>query len=108
MVNNMKTQDLLGEPSVTALGQIYNSPLASTIAREDLLEDARVSLMKYDLGEDELEIAADSLARSMHMLLEQRGLEKLEPEQIVKLECEVLDFCGIGQHQDPAKLGNRK
>ncbi len=53
--------------------------------------------MKYELSEVDREIAADSLARSMHMLLDQRGLEKLEPERMAALERDVLNWCGLCQ-----------
>jgi hypothetical protein len=108
IAKNMKTHTDLGEPSVIALAQIYNPSSTSSVAREVLLEEARMSLVKYDLAEDELEIAADSLARSMQMMLEERGLKKLEPKQIARLECEVLDYCGIGQLPDSVKGENRK
>lgn len=85
----------LGNIDVAALAQLYNSPPASRIAYAELLEQARLALMKYELAEDELAIASDSLARSMHMLLEQHGLKKLEPAHMAALEKDVLDWCGI-------------
>jgi hypothetical protein len=80
---------------VAALAQLYNSPPASHIARAELQEQARLALMKYELAEDELAIASDSLARSMHLLLEQHGLKKLEPKHMVELERDVLNWCGL-------------
>lgn len=80
---------------VAALAQLYNSPPSSHIAHADLLEQARLALMKYELAEDELAIASDSLARSMHLLLEQHGLKKLEPKHMAELERDVLNWCGL-------------
>ena len=80
---------------VAALAQLYNSQPASHIVRGDLLDQARTALTKYELAEADMEIAADSLARSMHMLLEQHGLEKLEPQHMAALERDVLSWCGL-------------
>jgi len=82
---------------VAALAQLYNSPPASHIARQDLLDQARLALMKYELAEDELAIASDSLARSMHMLIEQHGLKQLEPKQMAELERDVINWCGLNR-----------
>jgi hypothetical protein len=82
---------------VAALACLYNSPPASNITQADMLEQARLALMKYELPDDELAIASDSLARSMHLLLEQHGLKKLEPKQMAELERDVLKWCGIPQ-----------
>ncbi len=53
--------------------------------------------MKYELAEADLEIAADSLARSMHLLLEQHGLKELLPEHMAELERHVLNWYGLCQ-----------
>ena len=82
---------------VAALAQLYNSPQASHIAREELLEEARTALMKYELAEADLEIASDSLARAMHMLLEQHGIKRLAPEHMAELERHVLNWYGLCQ-----------
>jgi len=95
---------LPGTVDVSALAQLYNSPPTSRIAREDLLDEARTALMKYELAESDREIAADSLARAMHMLLEQHGLKKLEPEHMAELERHVLVWHGLCQ---PANVANR-
>ncbi len=80
---------------VAALARFYNTPPVSRSDHEDILEQARTALMKYELTEDEREIAADALARSMQMPLEQSGLKKLEPERMAALEQEVLNWCGF-------------
>ena len=82
---------------VAALSQLYNAPPGSRILCEDMLEQARASLMKYELAEADFEIAADSLARSMYMLLEQHGMKNLAPEQLAKLEEDVLKWYGFCQ-----------
>ena len=82
---------------IVSLAQIYNSPMPSPIAHEDLLDVARTALLKYELAEYEFEIAADSLARSMHMLLEQQGVKKLTPKHMAALEKEVIEWCGISK-----------
>ncbi len=97
------TQAGLDRIDVAALAQLYNSPPASHIARQDLLEQARTALMKYELAEDDLAIASDSLARSMHMLLEQHGVKKLEPAHMAALEKDVLDWCGFSYPTSPIK-----
>jgi hypothetical protein len=86
---------------VAALAKLYNAPPASRFDREELLQQARTALMKYELAEDELAIAADSLAHSIHMLLDQHGLKKLEPKQMLELEQDVLSWCGL---RNPAVL----
>lgn len=91
----VKMQVGLDHIDIAALSQLYNSPPASHIARENLLDEARLAMMKYELAEDDREIAADSLARSMHMLLEQQGLKKLAPERMALLEHDVLNWCGL-------------
>jgi hypothetical protein len=80
---------------VAALASLYNTPPASSIVFENLLEEARLAFMKYELAEGEREIAANSLAHTMHMMLEQRGLKKLEPKYIAKLEHDILNWCGV-------------
>jgi hypothetical protein len=84
---------------VAALAEFYNSPPASRFDREEFLEQARLALMKYELAENDREIAAQSLARSMHMLLDQSGLKKLEPKRMATLEKDVLDWCGLCQNE---------
>ncbi len=84
---------------VAALAQLYNSQPASHVLREDLLEAARTALMKYELAEADMEIAADSLARAMHLLLEQHGIRKLEPHHMAELERDVLKWCGLCRPQ---------
>src|SRR4051812_24137110 len=87
---------------LVALGRLYNSAPMSRIRREELLEEARLALMKYDLVEVELENAAQELAHTMHMLVEQQGGIPLGPEDQKKLERRVLDWCGaIGRPGDP-------
>lgn len=80
---------------VAALAEIYNSPPGSRILKEELLEEARRALMEYELAEEDMEIAAHTLARTMHMLVEQRGGKSLEPEHKAELVHHVLDWCGI-------------
>ncbi len=82
---------------VAALAELYNAPPASRFDREELLTQARLALMKYELAEDDQEIAAQCLARSMHMLLDQSGLKKLEPQRMATLEKDVLEWCGVCQ-----------
>jgi len=78
---------------VMALAQVYNSPATSRMNKEELLEEARRALMKYELAEDEQEIAAAELARTMHMLVEQHG--PLEADQKIQLEQQVIEWCGL-------------
>ncbi len=78
-----------------ALAQCYNSPALSHAEYEELLEQARTALSKYDLTKDDLAIAADSLARTMHMVLEEHGLDVLAPEQLEEIERDVLTYCGL-------------
>ncbi|MDP4198598.1 MAG: hypothetical protein Q8922_00325 [Bacteroidota bacterium] len=80
---------------VAALAQLYNSPPASHVARADLLQQARTALMKYELAEADLELASDSLARAMHLLLEQHGIKELLPEHMAELERHVLNWYGL-------------
>jgi hypothetical protein len=86
---------------IAALAALYNSPMASPVAHEYLLEEARIALAKYELTQADLEIAADSLARAMRMLVEQHGLKTLPPEEMAKLELDVLDYCGLCSPQPP-------
>lgn len=86
---------LPGTIDVAALAALYNSPTNSPVAHEYLLEEARRAMSKYELPQADLEIAADSLARAMHMLVEQHGLKKLPPERMAELERDVLDYCGL-------------
>jgi len=80
---------------VAALAQLYNSPPSSHLVREELLEDARGALLQYELAEDEMEIAAQALARTLHMLVEQHGGKQLEPHHMEEVTRHVLDWCGI-------------
>ncbi|HET6399824.1 MAG TPA: hypothetical protein VFH95_00335 [Candidatus Kapabacteria bacterium] len=80
---------------VAALAALYNSPTSSPVAHEYLLEEARRALGKYELAQADLELAADSLARAMHMLVEQHGLKKLPPERMAELERDVLEWFGL-------------
>ncbi len=80
---------------VATLAQFYNSPPSSNILREELLEEARRALVDYELAEADLEIAAQTLAKTMHMLVEQHGGKTLEPELKAELVRHVLDWCGI-------------
>jgi hypothetical protein len=92
---------MLDRMDIASLAQIYNSPKSSPITHEDLLDVARTALLKYELAEHEFEIAADSLARSMHMLLEQHGVKKLTPKHMAALEKEVIEWCGISKSIAP-------
>ena len=82
---------------VAALAAAYHEPLVSSFNRQALLEEARLALTKYELAEDELEIAADSLAKTMQMLLEQDGIRHFPPQRMAALERDVLDWCGLSQ-----------
>ncbi len=64
--------------------------------------------MKYELAQADLEIAADSLARAMHFLIEQHGLEELPPEQMAELERDVLEWYGLVQPSTPVTQEGRK
>ena len=86
--------------NVVALAEIYNSPTASHVAREELLEEARRALTKYDLSEVDHEIAAQELARTMHMLVEQHG-HPLTPEHKAEIERRVLQWCGVRSEEEP-------
>ncbi len=89
---------LPGMIDVAALAALYNSPTNSPVAHEYLLEEARRAMSKYELPQADLEITSDLLARAMHMLIEQRGLEKLPPESMAELEQDVLDYSGPYSH----------
>ena len=86
---------------LAALAEIYNSPPPSHIAWEDLLEEARIALAKYELEEAELSIAAEHLAKAMHMLVEQQGGQRLEPHRQAEIERHVLDWCGFDRPRRP-------
>jgi hypothetical protein len=88
---------------VAALAELYNAPPASHFDREELLQQARTALMKYELAEDELAIATNSLAHCMHMLLDQHGLKRMEPKQMLELEQDVLNWCGLRYPGVPLK-----
>jgi|GEM_PF-3649568 len=88
---------------VAALAQLYNSPPVSHFDHMELLEQARRSLAKYELAENELAIASESLANSMHLLLEQHGLHTLSPEHMAALEKDVLRWCGTLRPQEKAE-----
>jgi hypothetical protein len=79
--------------NVVALAQLYNSPCLSRVVRAEMLDEARRALAKYDLAEADLEIAAQELARTLHMLVEQRGAP-LEPQHKAEMERRVLEWCG--------------
>ena len=93
--------------NIIALAQLYNSPTASHVAREELLEEARRALTKYDLAEVDQEIAAQELARTMHMLVEQQG-HPITPEHKADLERRVLEWCGVCGRPDESETMVRK
>ncbi len=93
---------------VAALAALYNSPPKSHVAHEYLLEEARRSLLKYELAEADLELAADSLARATHLLLEQHGLAILPPEQLAELERDILEWYGLRPAPAPMETQNTR
>ncbi len=79
--------------ALAQLTERYNAQPSSRIAREDLLSEARRALRKYELADEDRETAVATLTSAMHKLLEQRGITRLAPEQMVQLEDEVLCWC---------------
>src|ERR1017187_806457 len=86
--------DVLGEPSVTDLAQLYCAWPESALHREDMFEAARVQLSKYDLEPEELNRIAPVLARTLHMLVEQNGAKPLAEGRELEIEKQVLEWCG--------------
>ena len=82
------------EIDIAALAEFYCGEPESLIAKEELLEQARRALIKYDLEKNDLEIAAPILARTLHMLIEQNGGKSLTPERMAEIERHILDWCG--------------
>jgi|GEM_PF-6981642 len=94
--NKRSTPCTVDNIDVAALADLYNSPPTSHIAREDLLEEARCMLARYELSPEDLEPAAHTLAKAMHMLVEQRGGKNLEPRPKAELIQHVLAWHGLG------------
>jgi hypothetical protein len=86
---NPKAQEI----DIAALAEYYCGQPESLIAKEELLEHARRALAKYELDENDLEIATPVLARTLHMLVEQNGGKSLSPERMMQIERHILDWC---------------
>ena len=80
---------------VAELATVYNSPPPSQLHWRNLVDEARVALAKYELKEAELNVAAEHLAKAMHMLVEQSGCHHLEEHLQSQLEMQVLNWCGF-------------
>lgn len=93
---------------IAALATLYNSQPKSHIAHEYLLEQARRSLLKYELAQADLELAADSLARAMHLLIEQHGLDSLPPEELSRLERDILEWYDLVPQQNEPSIPSAK